>query len=369
MRAAGRCHRRGAGSSPRPRAAGPAAPRPARRRHPGTDRAGRSARCGGSGPRCGRGARPRSRLPEPGRSPARGSSVNVAGAEMSDPPSLHTSRHRRPWVSWSSFTASRSWTRPPMRPGTTKSAMPLHDRLNADRRRLPMVRVDKPYTFEGPDGTVSLLDLFDGRQQLVMHHFMFGPDWDTGCPSCSSAADGIGNLRQLHVRNTTLVAVSRAPYKKLAAFRERMGWTFPWYSSYGTEFNYDFHATLDDRVEPVLLHFRTADELAEAGTPWTDGPWEASMNGEGAAGHQRVPPGRRRGLPHLLDLRPRHRRIPQWLPLPGSHRSWPSGGVGGATRTCGPARAPGRRPRDAAARRVRHLNHPAPEHLPSTRYG
>jgi len=143
-----------------------------------------------------------------------------------------------------------------------------------------MVRVDKPYTFGGPDGPVSLLDLFDGRPQLVMHHFMFGPDWDQGCPSCASAADGIGRLRQLHVRNTTLVAVSRAPQKKLNEFRERMGWTFPWYSSFGTDFNYDFHATLDDRVEPVLLHFRTAAELAETGTPWTGGPWEASMNGE-----------------------------------------------------------------------------------------
>jgi len=117
------------------------------------------------------------------------------------------------------------------------------DRVNADRRRLPMVRIVKPYSFEGPDGTVSLLDLFEGRSQLVMHHFMFGPDWEQGCSSCSSAADGIGNLRQLHVRNTTLAAVSRAPYPKLAAYRERMGWAFPWYSSQGSDFNYDFHAT------------------------------------------------------------------------------------------------------------------------------
>jgi predicted dithiol-disulfide oxidoreductase (DUF899 family) len=153
------------------------------------------------------------------------------------------------------------------------------DRVNADRRRLPMVRVEKPYTFEGPDGTVRLLDLFEGRPQLVMHHFMFGPDWDEGCSSCSSAADGIGRLRQLHVRNTTLVAVSRAPYPKLAAFRERMGWTFPWYSSYGTDFNYDFHTTLDDRVAPVLLHFRTEAELAEAGTPWTGEAWTEDMRG------------------------------------------------------------------------------------------
>jgi predicted dithiol-disulfide oxidoreductase (DUF899 family) len=111
-----------------------------------------------------------------------------------------------------------------------------------------------------------LLELFDGRPQLAMRHFMFGPDWDEACPSCSSAADGIGRLRQLQVRSTSLVAVSRAPYEKLAAYRERMGWAFPWYSSYGSDFNYDFHATLDDRVSPVLLHFRTEEEVAEAGT-------------------------------------------------------------------------------------------------------
>jgi predicted dithiol-disulfide oxidoreductase (DUF899 family) len=153
------------------------------------------------------------------------------------------------------------------------------DELNADRRRLPMVRVDKPYEFEGPAGKVSLLDLFEGRPQLVMHHFMYGPDWDAACSSCSSAADGIGKLRQLHARNTTLVAVSRAPYPKLAAFGERMGWTFPWYSSFGSDFNYDYHATLDDRVAPVLLHFRTQTELDGKGTPWTAGGWTEDMRG------------------------------------------------------------------------------------------
>jgi predicted dithiol-disulfide oxidoreductase (DUF899 family) len=160
-----------------------------------------------------------------------------------------------------------------------KEVTRARDRVNADRRRLPMVRIDKPYAFAGPDGPMSLLDLFEGRPQLVMHHFMFGPDWDAACPSCSSAADGISGLRQLHVRNTTVVAVSRAPYPKLAAFRERMAWTFPWYSSFGSDFNYDFHATLDDRVAPVLLHFRTEDELAEVGTPW-GGPWTEAMRGE-----------------------------------------------------------------------------------------
>ena len=155
----------------------------------------------------------------------------------------------------------------------------LRERVNADRRRLPMVRIDKAYTFEGPDGAVGMLDLFEGRPQLVMHHFMYGPDWDVPCSSCSSAADGIGRLRQLHVRNTSLVAVSRAPYPKLAEYRERMGWEFPWYSSYGSDFNYDFHATLDDRVAPVLQFFRTEDELAETGTPWTEDMRETEMPG------------------------------------------------------------------------------------------
>jgi predicted dithiol-disulfide oxidoreductase (DUF899 family) len=165
-----------------------------------------------------------------------------------------------------------------------KALTRARDRVNADRRRLPMVRIDKPYTFKGPQGTVDLLDLFAGRPQLVMHHFMWMYDIDadgvehprdTGCPSCSSAADGIGNLRQLHARNTTLVAVTRAPYEKLAAYRERMGWTFPWYSSAGSDFNYDFHATVDERIAPVQIHHRSEAELAEAGMPY-----DASMRGD-----------------------------------------------------------------------------------------
>ena len=208
-----------------------------------------------------------------------------------------------------------------------KDVTRARDRVNAERRRLPMVRIDEPYAFEGPDGTVGLLDLFEGRPQLVMHHFMFAPDWDEGCSSCASAADGIGRLRQLHVRNTTLVAVSRAPYPKLAAFRERMGWTFPWYSSYGSDFNYDFHATLDDRVAPVSLFFRSEAELAAAGTPWTR---EHARRRD--ARHQRVPPRGRRGVPHLLHLRSWHRGVPQRLPLPRPHCTRSSGGVGATDR-------------------------------------
>jgi len=148
--------------------------------------------------------------------------------------------------------------------GKEKALTRARDEVNAERRRLPMVRVEKAYSLEGPDGKVGLLELFEGRPQLVMHHFMFAPDWEQGCSSCSSAADGIGGLRQLKVRNTSLVAVSRAPYEKLAAYRERMGWTFPWYSSFGTDFNYDFHTTLDDDSEeiPAISAFlRVGDEV------------------------------------------------------------------------------------------------------------
>ena len=104
------------------------------------------------------------------------------------------------------------------------------DALNAERRRLPMVEVDKEYVFEGSDGTASLPDLFQDRGQLLIYHFMFDPDWDEGCPSCSFLADNIGHLAHLHARDTTLALVSRAPLAKIEPFRRRMGWTVPWYS-------------------------------------------------------------------------------------------------------------------------------------------
>ena len=109
-----------------------------------------------------------------------------------------------------------------------KAATRARDALSAERRKLPMVKVEKDYLFEGPDGTVSLRDLFAGRRQLIVYHFMFDPDWDEGCPSCSFVADNIGHLSHLHARDTTLTVVSRAPLTKIEAYRTRMGWTFPW---------------------------------------------------------------------------------------------------------------------------------------------
>jgi predicted dithiol-disulfide oxidoreductase (DUF899 family) len=142
------------------------------------------------------------------------------------------------------------------------------DALNADRRRLPMVEVTTDYRFDGAHGEVGLLDLFEGRLQLIVQHVMYGPDWELPCRSCSAAVDEIarGHLNHLHARTTTFVLVSRAPYPKLAAFRDRMGWRMPWYSSGGSTFNYDFHVTLDEQVAPLQYNYRTPEEHARAST-------------------------------------------------------------------------------------------------------
>ncbi|MBA2693677.1 MAG: DUF899 domain-containing protein [Rubrobacter sp.] len=139
-----------------------------------------------------------------------------------------------------------------------KEATRARDALNAERRMLPMVRVEKEYVFEGPDGEASLLDLFEGRRQLIVGHFMFDPAWEDGCPSCSAGADEVsdGLLRHLHVRDTSFAHVSRAPIGKIEAYKAKKGWTFPWYSSYGSDFNYDFGVTLDESVVPPVYNYR-----------------------------------------------------------------------------------------------------------------
>jgi predicted dithiol-disulfide oxidoreductase (DUF899 family) len=142
------------------------------------------------------------------------------------------------------------------------------------RREMPAVKIEKNYVFEGPDGQVSLLDMFEGRTQLILQHFMFDPAWDEGCPVCSFQADSVGHLAHLHARNTTFAAVSRAPISKIEPFRRRMGWAFPWYSSHGSDFNYDFHVTNDESVIPVEYNFRSAQELTDMGMPWAVRPGE-----------------------------------------------------------------------------------------------
>jgi len=125
-----------------------------------------------------------------------------------------------------------------------KAFTKARDKLSAERRALPWEPVTKEYAFEGPQGRQSLADLFDGRSQLVVYHFMFAPEWDAGCPHCSHWADSFDRpIVHLNHRDVTMIAVSRAPYAKLAAYRSRMGWTFKWVSSHGSDFNYDFHVS------------------------------------------------------------------------------------------------------------------------------
>ena len=137
-----------------------------------------------------------------------------------------------------------------------------HDLLAARRRRLPMVAVDKEYVFTGPNGEVSLLDLFDGRSQLIVYHFMFHPDWEEGCDGCSWFADGVAHPAHLAARDVSFAMISRAPLPKLEAYRRRMGWDLPWYSSYGSDFNYDFHATVGNSEHHSLSVFlRDGDQV------------------------------------------------------------------------------------------------------------
>lgn len=142
------------------------------------------------------------------------------------------------------------------------------DALTAERRRLPMVDVDKEYVFESRDGKASLLDLFEGRSQLVVYHFMWLFDEGQGCPSCSFLVDNIGDLSHLHARDTSLAVVTRGPIEESDRFRERMGWTVPWYSSYGSDFNYDQHVTIDPAVGATEYNYRDAASLGDDWQGW-----------------------------------------------------------------------------------------------------
>ena len=144
------------------------------------------------------------------------------------------------------------------------------DALNAKRRELPMVEIDKDYSLQGPQGTVGLADLVEGRRQLVIYHFMYDPEWDEGCSSCSAGTDELspGFFEHLHTRDTSYAMVSRAPLAKLEAWKTKKGWDVPWYSSYGSDFNYDFGVTLDESVAPIVYNFRTRAEWKARGEDW-----------------------------------------------------------------------------------------------------
>jgi predicted dithiol-disulfide oxidoreductase (DUF899 family) len=146
----------------------------------------------------------------------------------------------------------------------------LRDRLSAERRELPWVKVDKQYVFDGPDGKESLGDLFDGRSQLLVYHFMFGPRWEQGCPSCSFVSDHIDGANwHLPQRDVTLLAISRAPLAEIEAFKQRMGWHFKWLSSYGNDFNHDFHVsfTPDEMARGEVYYNYTMTEFPSEEAP------------------------------------------------------------------------------------------------------
>ena len=131
----------------------------------------------------------------------------------------------------------------------------LHDQVNAARRRLPMVRVDNDYRFETEAGTKSFAELFGGKRQLIVYHFMFDPEWEDGCPGCTSWVDALGDLSMLGERNTAFTLVSRAPIAKLLDYRQRRGWGIPWASSFGSQFNQDFGFTDERGESPGLSVF------------------------------------------------------------------------------------------------------------------
>ncbi len=151
-----------------------------------------------------------------------------------------------------------------------KEATRRRDVLNAERRRLPMVRIDERYVFQGPGGEATLLDLFEGRRQLIVYHFMFDPGATAGCSGCSMVVDNMGHPAHLHARDTSLALVSIAPLADIEPFRERMGWTVPWYSSAGSGFNRDFGVTTD-RGETFGLSVFLRDGDTVYRTYFTDG--------------------------------------------------------------------------------------------------
>jgi predicted dithiol-disulfide oxidoreductase (DUF899 family) len=143
----------------------------------------------------------------------------------------------------------------------------VRDALNVERRNLPMVEIDTNYVFDGPKGKARLIDLFEGRPQLIIYHFMFHPEWEEGCPSCTAGTNELspGFLEHLHTRDTTYAMVSRAPLAKLEGWKAKQGWDIPWYSSNSSDFNYDFGVTIDASRGFGEYNYRTLDEYAAMG--------------------------------------------------------------------------------------------------------
>ncbi len=163
-----------------------------------------------------------------------------------------------------------------------EKAMTKHrDELNTRRRELPMVEITKDYVFDGPEGETRLFDMFEGRRQLIIYHFMFDPSWDEGCSSCTAGTDEIsdGFLEHLRTRDTSYALVSRAPLAKLEKWKAERGWNIPWYSSNGNDFNYDFGVTIDESRGSDTYNFRTRAEYEAMGDRFFDSEQPFEMPG------------------------------------------------------------------------------------------
>jgi predicted dithiol-disulfide oxidoreductase (DUF899 family) len=163
--------------------------------------------------------------------------------------------------------------------GEEKALTHHRDAVNTQRRELPMVELDTPYAFDGPDGEVGLRDLFEGRRQLIVHHAMWLDEPQAICPSCSALLDQVGHLGHLHARNTTFCSVSRGPWDQVQRHRARMGWTFPCWSSAPSRFNYDFHVSFDESVAPIEYNFLPRDAIEAQGLAIGDWPQPFDLPG------------------------------------------------------------------------------------------
>lgn len=239
-----------------------------------------------------------------------------------------------------------------------KELTKLRDQQSLLRRALPWVEVDKQYVFEAPDGTRTLTDLFDGRSQLVIYHFMFGPEWQEGCPSCSFVVDHVdGAVPHLNARDVTLAMVSRAPLARIEAFKKRMGWRFPWVSSHGSDFNRDFHVSF---TKEELAQGAVSYNYAEQTFPSEEAPGLSVFHRSSAGDVYHTYSTYARGLESLLstytilDMVPRGRdedrlRFPmEWLRYHDRYDTgefadesqpyWPKTGPSGPASCCHPAK-------------------------------
>ncbi|NDV86354.1 DUF899 domain-containing protein [Aurantimonas aggregata] len=212
-----------------------------------------------------------------------------------------------------------------------KAETRMRDENRARRLELPWVAVEADYRFETPQGEKRLADIFDGRSQLVVYHFMFGPDWEAGCPGCSFLADHLdGTLAHLNHHDVTLVAVSRAPLEKLESYKRRMGWRFPWVSSLGSDFNRDFHVSFSEaELASGMVRYNFEEIPADRAAPELPGLSAFTKDGQGHVFHTYSSYGRGPeeliGTLMILDRAPKGRNEDETMDFVRRHDEYETG--------------------------------------------